>query len=102
MMLFSFTSILGGLKEELVLTNTQFGLLLSAFSIAFAVAQIPGGVLSDKFGGKMVCLVGVSVKAIANKPDVHFVPQCERPRYSIDNAPFAFDDPWDLMKISSL
>jgi MFS family permease len=65
MMLFSFTSILGGLKEELVLTNTQFGLLLSAFSIAFAVAQIPGGVLSDKFGGKAVCLFGVSIMAVA-------------------------------------
>lgn len=65
MMLFSFTSILGGLKEELALSNTQFGLLLSAFSIAYAVAQIPAGVLTDKYGGKNVTLVGLPVMAVA-------------------------------------
>jgi len=65
MMLFSFTSILGGLKDELALSNTQFGLLLSAFSIAFAIAQIPGGILSDKYGGKIVSSAGLSVMAIA-------------------------------------
>jgi MFS family permease len=65
MMLLSFTSILGNLKDELALSNTQFGLLLSAFSIAFAIAQIPAGMLSDKYGGKKVSSVGLSVMAIA-------------------------------------
>ena len=65
MMLFSFTSILAGLKSDLGLSNTQFGLLLSAFSITFAIAQIPAGVLSDKYGGKKVASGGVSVMAIA-------------------------------------
>lgn len=65
MMLFSFTSILGGLKDDLDLSNTQFGLLLSAFSITFAIAQIPAGILSDKYGGKKVASVGVSVMAVA-------------------------------------
>jgi len=65
MTLFSFTSILGDLKNQLALTNAQFGLLLSAFSIAFATAQIPGGIFSDKCGGKIVSSVGVTIMAIA-------------------------------------
>jgi MFS family permease len=65
MMLFSFTSILGGLKDELRLSNTQFGLLLSAFSIMYALAQIPGGILVDRYGGKKVSSVGISVMAAA-------------------------------------
>jgi len=65
MMLFSFTSILGGLKDELALSNTQFGLLLSLFSIMYAIAQIPAGFLSDKYGGKNVASVGVSIMAIS-------------------------------------
>lgn len=65
MVIFSFTSILAGLKDELALTNAEFGLLLSAFSISYAIAQIPAGVLSDRYGGKKVSSVGVSVMAIA-------------------------------------
>ena len=64
-MIFSFTSILGGLKAELALSNTQFGLLLSLFSIMYALAQIPAGILSDKYGGKKVASVGVSIMAIS-------------------------------------
>jgi len=65
MMYFSFTSILGGLKDELALSNAQFGLLLSAFSVAYAAAQIPAGILSDRYGGKIVSSVGLSLMAIA-------------------------------------
>jgi MFS family permease len=65
MILFSFTSILAGLKDELGLSNTQFGLLLSAFSIAYAAAQMPAGILSDRYGGKRVSLVGLFLMAVA-------------------------------------
>lgn len=65
MVLFSFTSILGGLKDELALNDAPFGLLLSAFSISYAIAQIPAGVLSDKHGGKKISSLGLSVMAIA-------------------------------------
>ena len=65
MVLFSFTSILAGLKDDLGLSNTQFGLLLSAFSIAYAAAQMPAGILSDRYGGKKVSLVGLLLMAVA-------------------------------------
>jgi len=66
MMLFSFTSILSGLKNELELSNTQFGSLLSVFSIFYAIVQIPSGILSDRFGGKIVASIGLSVMGLAS------------------------------------
>src|SRR5208282_3073531 len=54
-----------GLKDELALNDAQFGLLLSAFSIAYAIAQIPAGILSDKHGGKKISSLGLSLMAIA-------------------------------------
>lgn len=64
MAFFSFTSILKGLKDDLSLDNVQFGLLLSVFSAAYATAQIPAGILSDKFGGKIVASLGVSIMGL--------------------------------------
>ena len=65
MMLFSFTSILLGLKNEMQLSSAQFGLLLSTFSITYAIMQIPSGILSDKYGGEIVLSVGLSVMGVA-------------------------------------
>jgi ACS family D-galactonate transporter-like MFS transporter len=66
MMLFSFTSILLGLKNELELNNIQFGSLLSVFSISYAAVQIPSGILSDRFGGKIVACIGLFVMGFAS------------------------------------
>ena len=39
-------------KAELGLSNTEFGWVLAAFSLAYALFEIPAGVLGDKIGPK--------------------------------------------------
>jgi nitrate/nitrite transporter NarK len=41
------------IKEDLGLTDTQSGWLLSAFFWSYAVAQVPAGWLSDRWGGRL-------------------------------------------------
>ena len=53
------------IKSDLKLTNTQLGLVFSAFAIPYALFQLVGGWIGDKFGPRLtlsVCcaLVGVS------------------------------------------
>jgi sugar phosphate permease len=42
------------IKQDLGLTNTQLGWLLSAFFWTYALAQVPSGWLSDRFGARPV------------------------------------------------
>jgi sugar phosphate permease len=42
------------IKEDLDLSNRQVGWLLSAFSWTYAVAQVPSGWLSDRYGARRV------------------------------------------------
>jgi sugar phosphate permease len=42
------------ITEDLRLTNEQTALLLSAFFWAYALAQVPSGWLSDRYGGRLV------------------------------------------------
>jgi MFS transporter, ACS family, glucarate transporter len=42
------------IMTEFHLTNEQFGWVLSAFSLAYALFEIPSGILGDKRGQKMV------------------------------------------------
>src|SRR6188474_3312555 len=39
-------------KTDLGLSNTEFGWVLAAFSLAYALFEIPAGVLGDKIGAK--------------------------------------------------
>ncbi len=53
------------MKTDLGLTNTQFGLVVSAFAIPYALFQLIGGWIGDRFGPRLtlsVCcgLVGLS------------------------------------------
>ncbi|HUQ66901.1 MAG TPA: MFS transporter [Flavitalea sp.] len=41
-------------KDEFDLNNTQFGWVLAAFSLAYALFEIPSGVLGDRFGPRIV------------------------------------------------
>ncbi|WP_102225895.1 MFS transporter [Acidimangrovimonas sediminis] len=43
-----------GIKKEFGLSAVQLGYVLSAFSWAYVVSQIPGGLLLDRFGTKRV------------------------------------------------
>src|SRR5689334_14029150 len=42
------------IKDEFKLSNTQFGYVLGAFALAYALFEIPGGILGDRIGQKKV------------------------------------------------
>src|SRR5215510_11365792 len=42
--------------DEFHLTNTQFGWVLSAFSLAYAIFEIPSGIMGDRKGQKVVLI----------------------------------------------
>src|SRR5580698_11629783 len=55
------------IKSDLKLTNTQLGLVFSAFAIPYAVFQLIGGWIGDKFGPRLtlsVCCAMVGVSTI--------------------------------------
>src|SRR5579885_2044208 len=47
------------IREELHLSGTQMGALLSAFSLAYGLAQLPAGWLLDRFGARAVMSAGM-------------------------------------------
>jgi sugar phosphate permease len=47
---------LTAMAPDLHLTPALFGVVLSAFSVGYALMQIPGGALSDRFGGREVLI----------------------------------------------
>lgn len=47
------------ISQELGLSASQMGLLLSAFSLAYAFAQLPVGAMLDRFGARLVLGLGV-------------------------------------------
>jgi sugar phosphate permease len=51
----------GPVKLALHLSETQMGALLSVFSIAYGLAQLPIGPLSDRFGTRKVLGVGLTL-----------------------------------------
>jgi MFS family permease len=53
------------LLNELKLSPTQLGTLLSAFYLAYAAAMVPAGWLADRYGAKMVLGFGVAIWSIA-------------------------------------
>jgi MFS family permease len=55
------------IKSDLKLTNTQLGLVFSAFAIPYALFQLIGGWIGDKFGPRLtlsVCCAMVGVSTI--------------------------------------
>ena len=53
------------ISEEMGLNASQMGLLLSAFSIAYAFSQLPIGALLDKFGARAMLGLGMLVWSFA-------------------------------------
>ena len=51
------------IRNELHLTYTQTGVLISAFSITGGISQLPAGWLADRFGARL--MVGISVSGVA-------------------------------------
>ncbi|CAD6519028.1 MFS transporter [Paraburkholderia metrosideri] len=52
-------------SQELHLSASQMGLLLSAFSLSYAFAQLPVGALLDRFGSRVMLGLGMLVWSIA-------------------------------------
>ncbi|UOF92366.1 MFS transporter [Fodinisporobacter ferrooxydans] len=50
--------VMGNIKSEFGLTNSQVGLINSVFFLTYAATQIPFGILGDKFSRKMVLVPG--------------------------------------------
>src|SRR5271166_438739 len=62
----SILSIAGsGIKDEFGLTTVQLGYILSAFSWAYVLGQIPGGLLLDRLGTKKVYGVTLALWSIS-------------------------------------
>ena len=52
-------------SQELGLSASQMGLLLSAFSLAYAFAQLPVGALLDRFGSRVMLGLGMFLWSVA-------------------------------------
>ncbi|WP_035314782.1 MFS transporter [Brochothrix campestris] len=52
------------MADELTLSATQTGWVLSAFFLGYALMQIPGGILADKIGAKVVLVAAVLMWSI--------------------------------------
>lgn len=46
------------MMADLSLSPAQFGIILSSFGVGYMLAQVPGGLLADKWGAKPVLVVG--------------------------------------------
>jgi MFS family permease len=53
------------MKADLKLTNTRFGLIFSAFAIPYALFQLIGGWIGDKFGPRLTLSVCCALVGIA-------------------------------------
>jgi sugar phosphate permease len=62
----SFISIANGfIRRELHLSATQMGGLLSAFSLAYGLTQLPVGPLFDRAGSKRILGTGLTIWSVA-------------------------------------
>lgn len=50
--------VMGQIGEQFGLNNAQLGLVNSVFFLAYAITQIPSGMMGDKFGRKLVISLG--------------------------------------------
>jgi sugar phosphate permease len=53
------------IRGEMGLSASEMGMLLSAFSMAYAFSQLPVGVLLDRFGARLMLGVGMCAWSIA-------------------------------------
>ena len=60
-----FSALLPPLMRELQLSYTAAGVLASAYFYAYALLQLPAGVLGDRFGRRRILLIGLVVGAMA-------------------------------------
>jgi MFS family permease len=51
----------GLIRDDLHLTNTDVGLVFAAFAYTYAICQVIGGWLSDRFGAKTTLIICASI-----------------------------------------
>jgi sugar phosphate permease len=61
----SFSIANTSIRADLGLTGTQIGALLSAFSLAYGVAQLPIGLMLDRLGSRVILAVGMFIWSLA-------------------------------------
>jgi len=61
LILFSYPPISGLVSDDLHLSYTQSGLITSVFPLAYAIMQVPGGYLADRFGGSRTLVVSLTL-----------------------------------------
>ena len=54
------TPLLPFIRDSFSLSYTRAGILVSAFTISYGVAQLPGGWLSDRLGPHRLIIIGIS------------------------------------------
>ncbi len=52
------------IKTGLGFSNAQFGRVLAAFTLGYAVMQAPGGHLADKFGSRNLLIIAILVWSV--------------------------------------
>ena len=59
------TPLLPLIRNDFALDYTQAGWLVSAYTIAYGISQLPGGWLADRIGSRLVLTIGVAGVAAA-------------------------------------
>ncbi len=54
----------GPITSELGLSDTQFGWVLSAFALGYALFQTPGGLIADRFGARLALTAVVTLWSV--------------------------------------
>ena len=62
----TFPVALPVIGDEFRLSNTQTGLVLSAFYTVYAFAKLANGFLGDRIGGKVMLLIGIAGSVVCN------------------------------------
>ncbi len=55
----AYSYVLGSIKDEMALSYTESGALMSAYFSGYTIGQIPWGLLADRFGSKRIMSVSV-------------------------------------------
>jgi MFS family permease len=50
------------IEQQLGLSESKFGLLITAFHLTYVAGMIPAGWLAERFGGYIVLAIGVAVR----------------------------------------
>jgi MFS family permease len=63
--LLNYPTISTLVSQQFGLSNTESGLLTSAFALTYTVIQIPAGLIADRIGGAKTLLISLSVVTVA-------------------------------------